>query len=90
MSEFQGRCTPSNAKELFNLRHSSLRTTVERALGALKGKFRIIDNKPFHPYKSQVQIVIACCIFHNWILGFGADEIILGRISLKNSPNLGF
>jgi hypothetical protein len=26
--------------------------TVERAFGALKNKFRILDNKPFHPYKT--------------------------------------
>jgi hypothetical protein len=76
MSEFQGRRSPSNAKEFFNLRHSSLRTTIERAFGALKGRFRIMDNKPFHPYMSQVKIVL--CILHNWILGFGVDEVIPG------------
>jgi hypothetical protein len=86
MSEFQGRHTPSNAKELFNLRHSSLRTTVERAFGALKGRFRILDNKPFHPYKSQVQIFIACCILHNWILGYGVDEIIPGEDFVEELP----
>jgi hypothetical protein len=76
MSKFEGRRSPSKAKELFNLRYSSLRTTVERAFGALKGRFRIMDNKLFHPYPSQVKIVLACCILHNWILGFGVDEVI--------------
>jgi hypothetical protein len=78
MSEFQGRRSPSNAKELFNLRHSSLITIVERAFGALKGRFRIMDNKPFYPYPSHVKIVLACCILHNWIFGFGVDEVITG------------
>ncbi|XP_052483726.1 uncharacterized protein LOC105784917 [Gossypium raimondii] len=32
---------PENAKELFNLRHSSLRITVERVFGILKKRFRI-------------------------------------------------
>ena len=41
----------TNAGELFNLSHSSLRVTIERAFGALKNRFRILDNKPFHPYK---------------------------------------
>jgi hypothetical protein len=59
---------PQNARELFNLRHSSLRITVERAFGAPKNRFRILDNKPFHPYKTQVKLVLACCILHNWIL----------------------
>jgi hypothetical protein len=60
-----GSRRPHNPKELFNLRHSSLRVTVERAFGALKNRFRILDNKPFHPYKTQVKLVLACCILHN-------------------------
>ncbi|XP_066311633.1 protein ALP1-like [Miscanthus floridulus] len=48
-----GSNQPQNQRELFNLRHSSLRVTVERAFGALKNRFRILDNKPFHPYKTQ-------------------------------------
>jgi len=54
-----------NARELFNLRHSSLRVTVERAFGALKNRFKILYNKPFHPYPTQVKLVLACCILHN-------------------------
>jgi hypothetical protein len=63
-----------------NLRHSSLRTTVERAFDALKGRFRIMVSKPSHPYPSHVKIVLACCILHNWILGFGVDEVIPGYV----------
>jgi hypothetical protein len=70
-----GRNPPTNKKELFNLRHSSLRVTVERAFGALKNRFRILDNKPFHPYKTQVKLLLACCIIHNWIVGHGEDEV---------------
>ena len=76
MSIYGGPHYPTNARELFNLRHSSLRVTVERAFGALKNRFRIIDNRPFHPFKTQVKLVLACCIIHNWILGFGGDEVI--------------
>jgi len=72
MSEYGPRHNPTNAKELYNLRHSSLGVTIERAFGALKNHFRIIDNKPFHKYKTQVKLVQACCILHNWILGFGS------------------
>jgi hypothetical protein len=68
--------SPHNPRELFNLRHSSLRVTVERAFGALKNRFRILYNKSFHPYKIQVKLVLACCILHNWILRFGQDEVI--------------
>jgi hypothetical protein len=65
---------PQNPRELFNLHHSSLRVTVERAFGALKNRFGILDNKPFHPYKTQVKLVLACCILHNWVLRHGVDE----------------
>ena len=61
-------------RKLFNLRHSSLRVTVERAFGALKNRFKILDQKPFHPYSTQVKLVLACCILHNWILQWGFDE----------------
>jgi hypothetical protein len=40
----------------------------------LKNRFRILDNKPFHTYRTQVKLVLACCILHNWILGYGDDE----------------
>ena len=64
-----------NEKELFNLRHSSLRVTVERAFGALKRRFKILDDAtPFFPFATQVDIVCACCIIHNWVIQDGHDE----------------
>jgi hypothetical protein len=71
-----GARNPQNQKELFNLRHSALRVTIERAFGALKNRFRILYNKPFNPYKTQVQLVLAYCILHNWILRDGHDDHI--------------
>jgi hypothetical protein len=59
---------PKNAKELFNLRHSSLRVTVESASATLKNRFKILDLKPFHTFSSQVKLVLACCILHNYII----------------------
>ena len=60
--------------ELFNLRHSSLRVTIERAFAALKNRFKILDQKPFHPFDTQVKLVLACCILHNWILEWEIDD----------------
>nr|XP_020165190.1 putative nuclease HARBI1 [Aegilops tauschii subsp. strangulata] len=74
LNEFSGRNFPRTPQELLNLRHSSLRVTVERAFGALKNRFKILDQKPFHPYPTQVKLVLACCILHNWILQWGFDE----------------
>ena len=33
-----------NENELFNIRHSALRVTVEQAFGSLKRKFKILDD----------------------------------------------
>jgi hypothetical protein len=63
---------------LFNHRHSSLRQTVERAFGSLKRRFKIIDDAtPFFPFAVQVEIVVACCIIHNWVIEDGGDEFII-------------
>ncbi|WVZ70852.1 hypothetical protein U9M48_019488 [Paspalum notatum var. saurae] len=62
-----GNNRPRDQRELFNLRHSFLRVTVERAFGALKNRFKILYNNPFHPFKTQVKLVLAYCILHNWI-----------------------
>ena len=67
-----------NEKELFNLRHSSLHVTVERAFGSLKGRFKILDDAtPYFPFQTQVDIVVACCIIHNWVIQDGGDELII-------------
>ncbi|WOL10795.1 protein ALP1-like [Canna indica] len=52
--------SPSNGKELFNLRHSSLRTSVEHAFGSLKNRSKILTPRPFFPYLTQMDLVIAC------------------------------
>ncbi|XP_020675193.1 protein ALP1-like [Dendrobium catenatum] len=67
---------PTNSNELFNLQHSSLCTTVERAFGSLKNHFTIIKCEPYFPLQTQVEIVIVCCILHNWIVTEGGDEFI--------------
>ena len=50
LNEFSLRNMPQTPKELFNLTHSSLRVTIERAFTALKNRFKILDQKPFHPF----------------------------------------
>ncbi|WVZ75407.1 hypothetical protein U9M48_023460 [Paspalum notatum var. saurae] len=81
-----GTRSPKNPRELFNLRQSSLTVTVERAFGALKNRFKILYNKPFHPYKTQVKLVLACCILHNWILRHGMDELVPPEAEWQANP----
>ena len=56
-----------NAKELFNLRHSSLRNAVERILGATKKRFPILKVAPPYTFEVQVDLVLAVCFLHNFI-----------------------
>lgn len=59
----------NSAKDLFNHLHAQLRNVVERTFGVLKARFPILSRKggiPY-PYKTQVKIVMACCIIHNFI-----------------------
>ena len=82
-----GTRRPQNPRELFNLRHSTLRVTVERAFGALKNRFKILYNMPFHPYPTQVKLVLACRILHNWILRHGQDEHIPNETTWEPNPS---
>jgi hypothetical protein len=59
---------------------------VERAFGALKSRFYILDNKPFHIYKTQVKLVLACCILHNSTIGYGIDEVVPSNEDIVANP----
>ncbi|XP_071678397.1 uncharacterized protein [Lolium perenne] len=74
LNEFSAKHRTLNTRELFNLRHSSLRVTIERVFAALKNRFKVLDQKPFHTFDTQAKLVLACYILHNWILGWGEDE----------------
>ena len=59
---------PKVWRELFNLRHSSLRTKIKFTFGILKNKFKILFAKSHHSFVSQVDIVLACTVLHNYIV----------------------
>ena len=58
---------------------------MERAIATLKNRFKILNNKPFHKYKTQVKLVIDCCIIHNWILGFGTNEHVPSEVGFTGT-----
>ncbi|XP_068641874.1 uncharacterized protein [Aristolochia californica] len=62
-----GNNTPTDERELFNRRHSSLWNTIERTFEALKARFKIVKDVPPFDFDVQVKIMIACCILHNYI-----------------------
>ena len=65
---------PQNAKELFNLRHSSLHNAIERIFGVLKKRFPILKKQLEYDYDIQVQLVNASCCLHNLIRREGNGE----------------
>lgn len=66
LNEWRGN-TPRNYKELFNLRHSSARNAIERTFGLLKKRWAILRTTSFYDVKTQVRIINACCILHNFV-----------------------
>ena len=85
MNEFT-KHSPENENELFNLRHSSLRTAIEREFGILKSRFRSNDGKSFWSYETQVDVVLACCIIHNHIIGVNPYDFLMEEICSENEP----
>ena len=79
MKEFSDRLL-ENERELFNLHHSLLRTTIERGSGVLKKHFRVLDAEPFWSFETQVKVVLACCVIHNHIMGVDPTEYIMEAV----------
>ena len=68
--------SPKNPKELFNLRHSSLRNAIERIFDVLKKRFQILTQQVNYSYKTQVRLVNVLCCIHNIIRIIGGDDDI--------------
>lgn len=58
---------PQNAKELFNLRHSSLRNVVERIFGVVQKRFPILVTMSSYPLDTQCHLIMCCFMLHNFI-----------------------
>ena len=68
---------PQNAKELFNYRHLQLRSRIERAFGISKNQFRILDQRSFYTFSTQVDLILAYCMLHNFVREIDPDDILL-------------
>ena len=58
---------PTNAKGLYNMRHSSARNVIERYFGLIKARWTILCDNAYHPIESMSCIFIACCLLHNFV-----------------------
>jgi hypothetical protein len=85
LKEYSARNPPQNFKELFNLRHSSLRNAIERAFGVLKKRFEILSNstEPTYGVKAQKLIIFACCILHNYLMSVDPDEDLIAEVDAE-------
>jgi DDE superfamily endonuclease len=66
---------PQTAKELYNLRHSSLRNAIERIFGVMKKRFKILTDQLEYSYKIQVRLVKVICCLHNIIRLKGGNDL---------------
>ena len=58
---------PTNAKELFNLRHASLRNAIERVFGVVKRRFPLMASSSEYNIHTQAKIPCALAALHNYI-----------------------
>lgn len=77
----------TNRQKNFNYCLSSTRMAVERAIGSLKMRFRILfDCLPLIDTKKIPEFIVACCVLHNICL-LHNDEMPIG-IQLRNDEEM--
>jgi hypothetical protein len=74
---------PENPKELFNLRHASLRNVVERIFGTAKRKFKILGSVGEFSIDTQVQLVLGLTGLFNFIRQKEGVELITDDIEVN-------
>jgi DDE superfamily endonuclease len=83
--------TPANYKELFNLRHSSLRNVIERKFGTWKRQFKILRETSEYPIDIQIKIITALGVVSNYIfddgdIRYGDHDIVTARLEQDEVP----
>ena len=78
---------PANYKELFNLRHSSLRNCVERLYGITKNRFPVLKKMSPYEYEFQCDIIQSCFLIHNFVRLNQLYEDEFYNVEVDNNPN---
>jgi hypothetical protein len=65
---------PENSKELFNLRHASLRNVIERIFGVVKRKYQILRTPSEYSIDTQTRIILACATLHNYVQSIEGEK----------------
>src|SRR5882724_4757967 len=74
LSDLLDRC--QNYKEFYNLRHSQVQNMVERIFGVAKKHFAILQKTNEYPMPTQVKVVSACGVMHNFICTYDPAEVL--------------
>ncbi|KAL0423177.1 UNVERIFIED_CONTAM: hypothetical protein Sradi_0852500 [Sesamum radiatum] len=76
----RGTGGPQSPRELFNLRHASARNVIERTFGLLKTRWGILRSPSYYPIRFQNQIIVACCLLHNFVRMEMPDDPFEGEL----------
>ena len=72
------RHSPTNPKEIYNLRHSSARNVIERIFGVLKERFKIMEHGCDYGILDQAGVVMAICLLFNMVRTFEREDFPIG------------
>lgn len=68
LDQFNRGGPPTNTREVFNRRHSSMRSVIERTFGVWKAKWRILDRRhPKYGLIKWIKLVTSTMTLHNFI-----------------------
>lgn len=80
LPDFRRGEPPSGREEIFNSKHSSLRSCIERTFGVWKQRWKILRDMPTYPFKTQRDIVIASMALHNFIRRYSKNDPAFQRL----------
>lgn len=66
--------TPQTPQEMYNMRHTKARNVIERAFGIMKMRWGILRSASYYPIKTQIRIIMACFLLHNFIRNEMSDD----------------
>jgi hypothetical protein len=68
LKEYSQVNPPTNARELFNLRHATLRSIIERCIGRVKRRWRIFNGSGELKLENYCLAIIAAGLMHNFLI----------------------
>jgi hypothetical protein len=75
LKEFgSGSQRPRNAQEFFNLIHAKLRNVVERTIGILRERWKLLDTAMHYSIEDSVKLVYTTVTLHNFLGREGGDD----------------